>query len=49
MEFFRIQRDIPFMKHAIVLNVISLVTFIAAVFLSPRAACISRWNSPAAR
>ncbi|MFN7778499.1 MAG: protein translocase subunit SecF, partial [Betaproteobacteria bacterium] len=32
MEFFRIQRDIPFMKHAIVLNVISLVTFIAAVF-----------------
>lgn len=32
MEFFRIQRDIPFMRHAIVLNVISLVTFLAAVF-----------------
>jgi preprotein translocase subunit SecF len=32
MEFFRIQRDIPFMKHAIVLNVISAVTFLLAVF-----------------
>jgi preprotein translocase subunit SecF len=32
MEFFRIQRDIPFMKHAIVLNAISLTTFLLAVF-----------------
>ncbi len=32
MEFFKIQRDIPFMRHALVLNVVSLVTFIAAVF-----------------
>jgi len=32
MEFFRIQRTIPFMRHAVVLNVISLVTFLAAVF-----------------
>ena len=31
MEFFRIQRDIPFMKHALVLNAISAVTFFAAV------------------
>jgi preprotein translocase subunit SecF len=32
MEFFRISRDIPFMRHALVLNVISLLTFLAAVF-----------------
>jgi preprotein translocase subunit SecF len=32
MEFFRIRRDIPFMRHALVLNVISAITFIAAVF-----------------
>ena len=31
MEFFRISRDIPFMRHALVFNVISLVTFVAAV------------------
>ena len=31
MEFFRIKRDIPFMKHALAFNVISLVTFILAV------------------
>ena len=31
MEFFRIQRDIPFMKHALVLNAISGITFLAAV------------------
>ena len=31
MEFFRIQRTIPFMRHALVLNLISLVTFLAAV------------------
>jgi preprotein translocase subunit SecF len=32
MEFFRIRRDIPFMRYALVLNVISFVTFAAAVF-----------------
>ncbi|HCX80187.1 MAG: protein-export membrane protein SecF [Curvibacter sp. RIFCSPHIGHO2_12_FULL_63_18] len=32
MEFFKIRRDIPFMRHALVLNMVSLVTFIAAVF-----------------
>ena len=32
MEFFRIRRDIPFMKHALVFNVISLITFVLAVF-----------------
>jgi preprotein translocase subunit SecF len=32
MEFFRIQRDIPFMRHALVLNVVSFVTFALAVF-----------------
>jgi preprotein translocase subunit SecF len=31
MEFFRISRDIPFMRHALVLNAISLITFLAAV------------------
>ena len=31
MELFRIRKDIPFMKHAIVLNAISTITFIAAV------------------
>jgi preprotein translocase subunit SecF len=32
MEFFRIRRDIPFMRHALVLNVISFITFALAVF-----------------
>jgi preprotein translocase subunit SecF len=32
MELFRIRKDIPFMKHAIVLNAISAITFAAAVF-----------------
>ncbi len=32
MEFFKIHRDIPFMRHALVFNVISFVTFLAAVF-----------------
>lgn len=31
MEFFRIRRDIPFMRHALVFNVISLITFLLAV------------------
>ena len=32
MEFFRIQRTIPFMRHALVLNAVSFVTFALAVF-----------------
>ena len=32
MEFFKIHRDIPFMRHALVFNVISFVTFALAVF-----------------
>ncbi|MES2993535.1 MAG: protein translocase subunit SecF [Pseudomonadota bacterium] len=32
MEFFRIKRDIPFMRHALVFNIISAVTFVLAVF-----------------
>ncbi|MFV0371095.1 MAG: protein translocase subunit SecF [Azonexus sp.] len=32
MEFFRIKKDIPFMRHALVFNVISLLTFLLAVF-----------------
>jgi preprotein translocase subunit SecF len=32
MEFFKIRRVIPFMRHALVFNVISLLTFILAVF-----------------
>jgi preprotein translocase subunit SecF len=32
MEFFKIRRDIPFMRYALTFNVISLVTFLAAVF-----------------
>ena len=32
MEFFKIRRTIPFMRHALVFNVISLITFIAAIF-----------------
>jgi preprotein translocase subunit SecF len=32
MEFFKIRRDIPFMRYALVFNIISAVTFLAAVF-----------------
>ena len=32
MEFFRIRKDIPFMRHALVFNVISVITFLLAVF-----------------
>jgi preprotein translocase subunit SecF len=32
MEFFRIKRDIPFMRHALIFNAISFLTFAAAVF-----------------
>ena len=32
MELFKIRKDIPFMKHALVFNVVSFVTFALAVF-----------------
>ena len=32
MEFFRINKTIPFMRHALVLNIVSFVTFALAVF-----------------
>jgi preprotein translocase subunit SecF len=31
MEFFRIKRDIPFMRYALIFNVISIITFLIAV------------------
>ncbi|HXV10361.1 MAG TPA: protein translocase subunit SecF [Burkholderiales bacterium] len=31
MEWFRISRDIPFMRHALLFNIISVVTFVIAV------------------
>jgi preprotein translocase subunit SecF len=37
MEFFKIRKDIPFMRHALIFNVISFVTFVlAVVFLFSR-------------
>ncbi|QHE91142.1 protein translocase subunit SecF [Pandoraea fibrosis] len=32
MEFFRIKKDVPFMRHALIFNVVSALTFVAAVF-----------------
>jgi preprotein translocase subunit SecF len=32
MEFFRIKKDIPFMRHAVLLNAISVTAFVLAVF-----------------
>ena len=32
MEFFKIKRDIPFMRHALILNAVSFLTFALAVF-----------------
>ena len=32
MELFKIRKDIPFMKHALILNAVSFITFLAAVF-----------------
>lgn len=37
MEFFKIRRTIPFMRHALVFNIVSLVTFVlAVVFLATK-------------
>ncbi|MEY4583588.1 MAG: Protein-export rane protein SecF [Pseudomonadota bacterium] len=32
MEFFKIRKDIPFMRHALIFNAVSLLTFVLAVF-----------------
>ncbi|MDB5930000.1 MAG: protein translocase subunit secF [Polaromonas sp.] len=32
MEFFKIRRDIPFMRHALIFNLVSFITFALAVF-----------------
>ena len=32
MELFRIKKDIPFMRHALIFNMISALTFVVAVF-----------------
>lgn len=32
MEFFRLKRDVPFMRHALIFNLISFATFAVAVF-----------------
>lgn len=32
MEFFRIKKSIPFMENALIFNIISILTFVAAVF-----------------
>ena len=31
MEFFKIRKDIPFMRHALAFNIVSFVTFLLAV------------------
>ena len=42
MDFFKISRDIPFMRHAMLLNAISFATFIAAVvFIAMRGLAFS--------
>ena len=32
MEFFKVHRDIPFMRHKLALNAVSLIMFVLAVF-----------------
>jgi preprotein translocase subunit SecD len=50
MEFFKIRRDIPFMRHALVLNAISFVDLLrlAVFFLLHARAALCRSSSPAA-
>ena len=45
MEFFKIQRDIPFMRHALVFNIISFVTFALALTDTTMAATHLRGQS----
>jgi hypothetical protein len=49
MEFFKIRRDIPFMRNALVFNVISFLTFARRCSSSSTGGCTCRWSSPAAR
>ena len=44
MEFFKIRKDIPFMRHALIFNAVSLITFLLAVFflILARFAFVSR-------
>ena len=43
MEFFRIRKDIPFMKHALVFNAISFITFARAVFFLLTRGLVNLW------
>jgi hypothetical protein len=43
MEFFKIRRDIPFMKNALAFNLISLITFLAAVFFLFSRGVVNLW------
>ena len=43
MEFFKIRRDIPFMRHALVFNAVSLITFLAAVFFLLSRGLVNFW------
>ena len=43
MEFFRIKKDIPFMKHALVFNAISFITFALAVFFLLTRGLVNLW------
>ena len=47
MELFRIRKDIPFMKYALVLNAISIITFVLAVFFLVTRGLHLRWSSRA--
>ena len=49
MEFFRIRRTIPFMRYSLILNAISLISFLIAVGFLIRGPAACRSSSPAAR
>ena len=43
MEFFKIRKDIPFMRHALIFNVISFATFVLAVFFLFSRGLVNLW------
>ena len=43
MEFFKIRRDIPFMRHALIFNVVSFATFALAVFFLFSRGLVNLW------
>ena len=43
MEFFRIKKDIPFMKYALFLNAVSFITFALAVFFLFSRGLVNLW------